>query len=582
LFFQQAFFQSFWLQKLGKVIDRITLFLCGALLLGCSNIDITHPNYQDDEICKTKEDFRKLAQEPCHPFLPQAPPFIPLKCPEVLPKFCHHPVSLSLSGKIPLGQAFFELARQVGINISVSTDPEKMVELIYQVQNKPFIEVLENLCALGKMRYYFAKNTLHICDDKPYLKTHNIQFLLGVRKTKTHTSVKTDVFADGLKTQNSSQENGASFKFTSDNTVDFWQELEKNLQNMLMQNKNDHANATPRFSINRYAGVLSVFATDKEQRWIEKYLKRLQLLVCTQVLIEAKIIEVDLTDEYKSGINWSAFFSKQGIKQNPLPFSPVVQAEQVEGKNSNIGITVKELAQNSFTFYLNSNYLGAMASFMETFGTVRTLANPRLTVLNNQSAILKVARNEVFFELKIEDILISKMNPMVQRAESRIQTVPIGLIMYVHPSINFDTGEILLSLHPMISKVIAHKADPSVALSMQKNLHDVRSEIPIVQVREMDSVIVAKEGQIIVTGGLMEENVVNQKKEVPYISKIPLLGEMFKFEEKKKHLTELVIILKISIVRNNSTVTAADQRIYQDFSQDPRPFSDSEKESRSE
>ena len=369
-------------------------------------------------------------------------------------------------------------------------------------------------------------------------------------------------------------DNGASITMNTCHTVDFWEELEKNLQMILCSQKVGKKEGPTSYSLNKYAGILSVHGTEKQHRQIALFLEKVQKLVTAQILIEAKIIEIDLDDEYKGGINWDAFIDTAVKRGLPYPFmagaNPSMPALPSVNSPSPVALGGR---QGQFTFSVNTNYLQALATFMEKFGTVRTLANPRQTVINNQSAILKVAHNEVFFELQIQETDLDRRRnsgSVIQRAQSRIQTVPIGLILYVHPSLNFETGDIIVSLHPTISRVVGTKSDPAAALYSQSQ--PVVSEVPIVQVREMDSVIVAKEEQVIVTGGLMEERASNETRAIPVLSEIPGLGEIFKYKEKKSSITELVILLKLSVVRDQSNMTPADQRLYQEFTRDPRPL----------
>lgn len=543
------------------------------ILEGCDDPCAPKPKH-DVEICKTKDDFRKLTCPPPHTSTEKPKWQGAFEKINQLPPCFSKRVSLSLSGKIPLHEAFVELAEQAGISIILDTPLTKPRTIFYRAQNQPLMDVLENLCALGNLRYYFEHNALHICNDTPYLKSHNIQFLLGVRKSQTQTTVKTDILAEGLNTRNrSGSENGASINLSTSHTADFWEELEKNITSILCSQPTPHKSERPSYSLNKYSGMLSLYACEKQQRMVAKYLAHLQKLVNTQVLIEAKIIEIDLLDEHKSGVNWNAFNIRSPYKVAPLMVGPqgfvTAATQQTTPVPNAFSLSGNK---NEYSFRMDASYLNALATFMEQFGTVRTLANPRLTVLNNQSAVLKVAHNEVFFELQLRDEMAVYGNFNIQKAQSRIQTVPIGLILYVHPSVNFETGEIVVSLHPTISRVTGSKSDPAVALSFSGTVPNVKSEIPIVQIREMDSVIVARENQVIVTGGLMEERAKNESTGVPGLSDIPILGALFKSSEKERKVTELVILLRLSIVGDQSNTDPADERLYKSFVQDPRPF----------
>ena len=516
-------------------------FLCfiSLTLIGCNQ-----PNYQDPDIHKTREDFSALAQP-----VSQCLPRVIRSAPCTNSPACYkNPVSVCLSGQLPLQEVFFDLAKQANVNVVFDKPCSKPVTVLYNAQSKPLGEVLDDLSAAYNLRHYYHNDTLHITPDTPHLKTHNIQFLLGARKTQTETAVKTDILGHGAKKSAITQENGASIQIKSQNEVNFWDELERNLKYILGETQHRDK---PTYALNRYAGMLSVWGTAKQHRAIERYLKHLQRLSTTQVLIEAKIIEIELTDEHRSGIQWDAL--------------PAFTA------NVNAKASLSDGA--FFSFFLDTKNLNAFANFMNKFGTVRTLANPRLTVLNNQPSVLKVARNEVFFEMQVDDVMMNGNNaPYIQKARSQIQTVPIGLILYVHPVINFETGQIILFLHPTVSRIIDVKNDPSVALSMKGMPSQIKSEIPVVQVREMDSVVAARENQVIVIGGLMEESADRKTSGIPGLSEIPLLGRLFQYEENVKRLTELVILLRPKIIHSESTLDAVDQRLSQEFTQDPRPF----------
>ncbi len=474
-------------------------------------------------------------------------------------------------------QAFFELARQAKLNIILDASFPKKTNFFFTAHEQPLIDVLENLCLLGRLRYTINHNALHIGADRPHLKNHNVQFLLGFRKTQTQTSVKTDIFSDGMQPgQKSMVDNGANITLNTGHNVDFWQELENNVALVL---STDEIKKKPRYSINRYAGILSVYGTQVQHRQIENYLKQLRQATMTQILVEAKIIEIDLSEDYQNGIDWSVFVNKVSDVGALVTDAPALRADMVKEGRSVV---------------LRTDHLDAVVNLMEEFGTIRTLANPRQTVINNQAAVLKVAHNEVFFELQLQDDSLGNNGVLSggyrQRAQSRIQTVPIGLILYVHPSLNWETGDIMVSLHPTISRVQKTVTNPAPLLygsyvplpgkdsKGRRSDYNARmekliasSQVPIVQIREMDSVIVAKEGQVIVTGGLMEERVSNNDRGTPGLSSLPGVGALFTHKGKKRHVTELVILLKLTIVRDANTITPADQRLYTCFTADPRP-----------
>jgi len=549
-------------------------------LAGCS----PNEKYHDPLIKRTKAAYRAITT-------PVNPGAVPKEQPvyrppySILPPAFYQKVSLSLSGQIPLKQAFFELARQAGINIILDASFPKKTNFFFTAHQQPLIDVLENLCLIGKLRYTINHNALYVGADRPHLKNHNVQFLLGFRKTQTQTSVKTDIFSDGMQSASRNMmDNGANITLNTGHTVDFWEELERTIAMVL---STDDIKKKPRYSINRYGGILSVYGTQVQHRQIESYLKQLRQATMTQILVEAKIIEIDLSEDYQNGIDWAVFINK--IKENAVV--PAAITGITEGGN----FLKANMGKEGRSIVLRTDQLEAVVNLMEEFGTIRTLANPRQTVMNNQAAVLKVAHNEVFFELQIQDDSLGNNGVLSggyrQRAQSRIQTVPIGLILYVHPSLNWETGDIMVSLHPTISRVHKTVTDPAPLLygsyvpipgkdNAERRADHMRrmdpliasSQVPIVQIREMDSVIVAKEGQVIVTGGLMEERVSNNDRGTPGLSSLPGVGALFTHKGKKRQVTELVILLKLTIVRDANTITPADQRLYTCFTSDPRPI----------
>lgn len=567
----------------------IALLFPIVLLVGCCDLNL-EKCYHDPLIKKTEKDYKDLLA-PINPCAARA--YAQKKaCAQVIPACCKQKVSLFLSGNIPLSEAFLELSRQVKINIAFD-GPMKKTGILYNASNQPFIDVLDNICSLSKLRYYFVHDTLHVCGDGPYMRTHNVQFLLGARKTQTQTTIKTDVLGEGLHPSKNCVplENGANISMNMQNVADFWQELENNLCLMLACHQKEKGVSCQKgkcshssYSLNRYAGILTVYGNEQQQKRVADYLAQLQRMITTQVIIEAKIVEISLSDDYKAGVNWDVLAGQQlhNFKLT-LPFGELVDPLQPMGQVNTpttgappippepgaavAGQTAQIMnkPRDVFSLGINTPNVNAIVTFMERFGTVRTIANPRLTVLNNQAAMLKVAQNEVFFEVLLEDVLASQAGPGIQRVQSRIQTVPIGLILFVQPSVNFETGEIVLSMQPTISRVTQYRRDPTVTARGGP----VPNEIPVIQTREMNTVIVARPEQVIVTGGLMEEKNENSTTSVPEISEIPILGQLFKARVKRREVTELVILLKLSFVTDP---TLADERVYRCFTQDPRPF----------
>ncbi len=302
--------------------------------------------------------------------------------------------------------------------------------------------------------------------------------------------------------------------------------------------------------------MVSVFATQRQQKLIEAYLAELRESIGRQVLIEAKILEVALNDEFSSGINWRAmigdfsFAAPLGTTVVPPPFRTPLDA-----------------TPNVVTMAFDNSDLDVIAHFIQRFGTVRTLSSPRLTVQQNQTAILKVAQNQVFFRLFFQTIDQDNGNTQTN-VNSVIQTVPVGVIMTVQPSINRETDEISLALRPTVTRVVDEVPDPAVAIASNNT---VQSQVPVVAVQEIDSVVKLHSGQVVVMGGLMSDNSTNQDAGVPLLSELPVLGYLFKSRDEATRKTELVIFLRATILENGG-IDPVDADFYQRFGRDRHPF----------
>lgn len=354
----------------------LTLILF-CLLCGCEFSD--HRAYHDTALKLQKEDYEKITKPPSEQmttpsFCPKA--ICPLKAPSLTPEM-KKKISLSLQENIPLKSAFIEIGRQAGVGIVLSPKmTQENIALVYDAQEAMFIDIIGDLCSLTNHRYQIQGNRLLIEPDGPYLTTYNIQFLNHSRKSENKISISTDLFSP-MEGQNR-HDNGSTSTLLGQSQMDFWTELEKNLKILLSSKENPH------YSLHKQAGLLTIFGSTKTHKHIREYLAKLKESIATQVIIEAKIIEVTLDNEYKTGINWSHFGDnfKVGAPLGGLSSSQL-------------------LSRDMFSFSIGLSDFSSVVNLVKKFGTVRTLSNPRLTVMNNQPAILKVATNEVFFSFRI-------------------------------------------------------------------------------------------------------------------------------------------------------------------------------------
>ncbi len=524
------------------------LFWVGVLssfLGGCDLVD--HRQFHDPTLKLQKEDYERITKAP---LVQKLPPLFRPSCsthpkPPPLTPAMQKDVSLTLQEGVSLKSVFMELGHQAGVGIALSPRVSSVNGSIsYRAQKLPFINVIKDICLLTNHRFQIQGNRLLIEPDDPYLMTYTLQFLSHTRKSENRISVSTDVFS--VSESQKRADNGSDSVLLGNSLVDFWAELEQNLKMILRFS----AKGPPPYAFHKQGGLVTVLGTAQQHNEICEYLKKLKETTTAQVVIEAKIIEVALDNACKTGINWSQL---GGDVHTTAALGPLFGMQT---------------ARDVFTFTVDHEKFSSVLNLVKKFGTVRTLSNPRLTVMNNQPAMLKVATNEVFFHLEFERLFQAEGKPDIENISSDAMTVPIGLVMVVQPSVNLQTGEITMTLRPTISRVQKEVEDPAVAI---KSHQKVKSTIPVVQVRELDSVLKMKSGQVLVMGGLMEDHASYITASVPGVDGIPLLGELVKGKEDERNVTELVIFLTAYIVEDPYMVEA-DARIYNTYTEDPRPL----------
>ena len=207
-----------------------------------------------------------------------------------------------------------------------------------------------------------------------------------------------------------------------------------------------------------------------------------------------------------------------------------------------IGETGKAFALNYFAPGLN---IAATLKFLETFGNVKVLSSPKISVLNNQTAMLKVVDNIVYFTIKA-DTTTTASGPSQTTVTTTPNSVSVGLVMSVTPQVG-DSEDILLNIRPTISRVTGYKADPNPSIPT-----GLTNAVPEIQTREMESMLRLANGEIAVMGGLMYDSMENATDAVPFLSKLPLLGTAFTGRNDKTVKGELVVLLKPTIIRDAS------------------------------
>ena len=293
-------------------------------------------------------------------------------------------------------------------------------------------------------------------------------------------------------------------------------------------------------------GNISVRASQNQHEKVREFLDRVLSSARRQVLIEATIVEVDLSSRYQQGINWSLLQTAgkgAGSRIDLAPAGPGTGLQTGGLVSSLANLTLKQTG-----LFGGNTDLSAMLSLMESFGTLRVLSSPKISVLNNQTSVLKVVDNKVYFTLNVTPATYS--NGLLTAAatySTTINTVPIGFLMTVVPQVS-ESNEVTLTLRPTISRITGYATDPNPALSQ----YNIVNRIPEVQTREMESVLRVQSGDIAVLGGLMQDTRNDGSDEVPGLNRVPILSNFFKFRNDSSQKSELVIFLRPTVLYDAS------------------------------
>ena len=479
------------------------------------------------------------------------------------PKF-YKTVSVAINESMKIREILTQMADTVGVNIFIANDVAEGISFV--AKDRPFIDILRDICSSAGLKYTITGSSVKIETDSPTVKMYKIPALNLQRDTQSSVSISTDIFNGGAAStgygigegnsggndlgnslNGSPTNNGSNSVVSEVSKNDFWIELESALKMIVGEADGSYV------AIHKQCGIITAYTTQAKHEEIKKYLKMLKDSSEQQVLIEAKILEVNLKDEYRGGINWDIARQKFKLKKD---FT----------------------TEGAFTFGFNRHNVRALFGFLETFGAVKTISSPRVTILNNHSAVLKVARNEVVYFPEFQKQYTGRNSDnTMDLLSTNVKTIPIGLIMKVQPSIDRRDNSIVLSLRPTISKTSEEKEVPFLFNNYApgkegQNLTSLPQtiKIPVVDVREFDSVLKVNSGQVVVMGGLMEDRSHNKRGGIPGLMNHPLdlvSGD----RDRSTNVTELVIFLRATILRKKSKKHhKVDEKIYKMFSTDPR------------
>lgn len=514
----------------------------------------------------------------------QTPPALPRPRPTTKPETYSVVVN-----NVRVHELLFALARDAKLNVDIHPGINGAITLNAIDQTLP--QLLNRIARQVDMRYELDGPNLAVMPDSPYLRVYKIDYVNMERQTRGTVSVSGNILstggvtgtggtstAGGMAGSATGTTNASTLSVQNVTTNRFWDTLEKNIEAILRETDkvipgpgaaapaaavpppppsgqqpiNGTAPAVPAPSVtyreaasvisNPEAGVITVRATGRQHEKIQEFLDQVLVNVKRQVLIEATIVEVRLSNNYQQGIDWGIFsglsgfqFLQGGLYRTTPPATPPVPQ---------VGLLTAQPDANLLAGQYNSRDFKATVQLLETFGTVRVLSSPRISVINNQTAVLKVVDNIVYF--LVQSTTSQAQTNVVNSVNTTPQSVSVGFIMNVTPQID-DAGAILLNVKPTISRVQSFVRDPNPLIPAS-----IPNLIPQIQQRELESVLRVTSGDVAVMGGLIQDEVRNNEDTLPGINRVPVLGDMLANRNLLNGKTELVIFLRPQVIRDPS------------------------------
>ncbi len=474
---------------------------------------------------------------------------------------------------VPVRDMLFALARDAKLNVDVHPSVTGNVTLNAIDQSLP--QILDRIARQVDVRFTQEGDTLQVEPDAPFLRNYKIDYVNMARDNTSSVNVATQIATTGAAALGDggggSGSNNSTTQVSSTSNHQFWATLENNIRLILgntpvaeTQRVTQQFNASngstpdsessrtteisseaasPDVIVNAESGVISVRASSRQHRQIQQFIDQVMVSAQRQVLIEANVVEVKLNDDYQLGVDWSLIANGAGWSVN----------------QSLLGTNLSQTPFSLLTYADRDTSLGNTSStigMLRQFGDIRVLSSPKIMAINNQTALLKVVDNLVYFTIEAETTITDGVANTT--FTSSVHTVPVGFVMSVTPQIN-DTDTVILNIRPTISRVISFVRDPNPALADS----DVESSIPQIQVREMDSILRINSGQTAVLGGLIQDGVDLNRSGTPLLSELPGIGDAFSYRNNQVSKTELVIFLRPKVIRDASVSgELADYRRY--------------------
>jgi len=564
-----------WIAAHARSVGRALTIGALAFLNSCATNQSTAPRSAE-----MIPEIRSALSEPSRPPVPNLPPDVAR---ELLP-----PPELSLSRlstapaeprfdlnvvQLPASQVFAALAKDT--RYSMVIDPELKTPVTVTLKDVSLVEALETLREAYGFEYKILGTRIFVQAAGLETRVFTVNYPTESRTGRSELHVTSGSITQAMNngTPGAPGSNGTppttpapgspgvpsateSTRITTQIRNDLWVEIEASLK--LLVPVNPERRDGTQLIVSPQSGVIVVRALPRQLRQVEHYLRSMRLNIERQIVLEAKIIEVTLNDSSQTGINWAAFHNGAGARSATGMLTPGASLSPTGSISDSVltstpGALLSQSGQSAnplFGLAFQTNNFAGLLEFLQTQGELQVISSPRITAMNNQQAVLKVGTDDFFVTGVTTNIATGTGSSAVITPTITVEPFFSGVAFDITPSVDED-GSIILHVHPSVSAV--SEKDKIVNLG---TLGSYTLPLASSTVSETDTVVRGRDGNIVAIGGLMTVNNNDTSSGLPGLGTVPGLGYLFSSKQKSRTKTELVILIKPTVVNSDAQLQA--------------------------